>query len=52
VAVGRRDFLCAQGAGEGDFVETFSRVRGFFLHYNDEKVDPTGDRRLGVLLSS
>ncbi|GAB4817648.1 hypothetical protein N2152v2_004694 [Parachlorella kessleri] len=30
-----------KGAGEGDLVETFSRVRGYFLHYSDEKVDPT-----------
>ncbi|KDD72479.1 Cdc73 RNA pol II accessory factor, partial [Helicosporidium sp. ATCC 50920] len=29
-----------KGAAQGDMVETFHKVCGFYLHFHDEKVDP------------
>jgi hypothetical protein len=30
--------VCVQGASQGDLAETFQKVAGFYIHFQDEKV--------------
>lgn len=30
------------GASQGDLLDTFQRVLGIYLHFQDEQIDPTG----------